>query len=132
MSLAPPPKTAFRLHTVFGAILLFVLLLPLSGAYLFRIYENDLVRQTETELIAQAVFTRAAYKRLLQEGGRLPQEYGLPVAARTPAGAENFRPVLPQLDLRRAKILPPRADGAKPALPAKDFEIRAGKNSNPF
>lgn len=131
MSLARPSRTVFRLHTVFGAILLFVLLLPLSGAYLFRIYENDLVRQTETELIAQAVFTGAAYKRILTENGSLPPEYGLPVTPPAPAGEGPFHPILPQLDLRRAKILPPRADGTKPGLPAKDFEIRAGKKLAP-
>ena len=46
MQIVQKLKAGFRLHTVFAGILLFVLLLPLSGGYFFRIYENELVRQT--------------------------------------------------------------------------------------
>ena len=35
------------------AILLTVMALPLVGLFFFRIYENQLMRQTEAELIAQ-------------------------------------------------------------------------------
>ena len=36
------------------AVILSVLVLPLIGLIFFRLYENQLVRQTESELIAQA------------------------------------------------------------------------------
>ncbi|MBL1147623.1 MAG: sensor histidine kinase [Pseudomonadota bacterium] len=131
MSLEPQKRTVFRLHTVFGAILLFVLLLPLSGAYLFRIYENDLVRQTESELIAQAVYIAATYKALLQEE-RLPGHYGLPVPENKIEDDPELRPVLPQLDLRHARILPPREDGKQPDTAVQAFEHRAGKKLAPI
>jgi len=131
MSIEPQKRTVFRLHTVFGAILLFVLLLPLSGSYLFRIYENDLVRQTETELIAQAVYISATYKTLLQEHN-IPPDYGIPTAHDNPKSDPEYLPVLPQLDLRHARILPPREDGKQPAVPPTDFERRAGKKLEPI
>ncbi|TNE32736.1 MAG: HAMP domain-containing protein [Alphaproteobacteria bacterium] len=131
MSLEPQKRTVFRLHTVFGAILLFVMLLPLSGAYLFRIYENDLVRQTESELIAQAAYISATYKTLLLEE-RLPRNYGLPVPENKTAEDPEFHPVLPQLDLRRARILPPREDGKKPDTSIQPFEGRVGKKLEPI
>lgn len=131
MSLARPSRTVFRLHTVFGAILLFVLLLPLSGAYLFRIYENDLVRQTENELIAQGVYIAAAYKAFLRESG-LPLDYGLPVPAQKKESDPEYRPLLPQLDLRRDPILPPREDGRPAENAAAPFETRAGEKLAPI
>ncbi|TIT72006.1 MAG: two-component sensor histidine kinase, partial [Mesorhizobium sp.] len=42
-----------RLATVVVAILIVVMALPLVGLFFFRLYENQLIRQTEGELIAQ-------------------------------------------------------------------------------
>ncbi|MDF2389104.1 hypothetical protein JMG10_47280, partial [Nostoc ellipsosporum NOK] len=42
-----------RLATVVVAILMLVMALPLVGLFFFRLYENQLIRQTEAELIAQ-------------------------------------------------------------------------------
>ena len=43
-----------------------VLLLPLVGLVFFRLYENQLVRQTESELIAQSAMLAAVYAREIE------------------------------------------------------------------
>ncbi|HYD19615.1 MAG TPA: ATP-binding protein [Patescibacteria group bacterium] len=108
-----PSRRTFRLRTVFGVILLIVLLLPLTGVYFFRLFENELVRQTEAELIAQGVFMSALYKDALN-GENIGPDFGRPVMARAPVLDERFRPYPPEIDLRTAVILPPRPD-ARPA-----------------
>ncbi len=67
-------------------ILLGLLVLSLAGAglILFRVYDNQLIRQTEAELIAQATSLASAFKKALLD--RLPndgeslQHYGVAVA----------------------------------------------------
>ncbi|MGL4489759.1 MAG: two-component sensor histidine kinase, partial [Rhizobiaceae bacterium] len=43
-----------HLRTIIVATLAISLLLPLCGLFFFRVYENQLIRQTEGELIAQS------------------------------------------------------------------------------
>ncbi|MBI1216274.1 MAG: HAMP domain-containing protein [Alphaproteobacteria bacterium] len=120
-----------RLRTVFAVILLAMLLLPLSGLYLFRIYEGELVRQTESELIMQGVFLSAAYK---QDFARMhgTAKNGIPVREKAPPVDEIYRPYLPQLDLRAAPILPPRPDGKKPDVKPDALAVKIGKRLNPM
>ncbi|GAB6140586.1 ATP-binding protein [Methylosoma difficile] len=91
-------------------MMLMVLGLPLGGLYFFRIYENELVQQTERELIAQAAVLSASYRQLarqLHDGG---SDYGifLPTLPLSPA---NFEPIIPTLNLINP-ILPPRPEAA--------------------
>ena len=51
----------FRLRTVLVSFSLFVLVLPVAGIQVLRLYESALVRQTESELIAQNALVAAAY-----------------------------------------------------------------------
>ncbi|MDR2386739.1 MAG: HAMP domain-containing histidine kinase [Deltaproteobacteria bacterium] len=54
---------------------LVILAVPISGLYLFEIYEDELVGQTESELISQAALVGAMYRDLAVDlGGR---DYGL-------------------------------------------------------
>ena len=59
-----------------------VLGLPLIGVYFFRIYENGLVQQTETELIAQATVIAATFRQYSHE--LAPKGYGYILMARSP------------------------------------------------
>ncbi len=53
-----------------AVVILSILAMPISGLYLFRIYEKELVRQTEIELIAQAALVGAIYRdEVLALGG---------------------------------------------------------------
>ncbi|MEN9433204.1 MAG: hypothetical protein RLZZ422_793, partial [Pseudomonadota bacterium] len=56
----------FRLRNILLIMMLTVLALPLGGLYFFRIYENELVRQTEIELIAQSAVLAATYRQLMR------------------------------------------------------------------
>ncbi len=114
-----------RLRTILLVINLIILLLPLGGISVLRIYENELVRQTETELIGQASLITAAFR----EAYRM-QLAGKATLKETPeTGAEDeaeesvseqpqpgLEPLHPSLELPDAIILPP----APLPLPTKD------------
>ncbi|MDR1658425.1 MAG: HAMP domain-containing histidine kinase [Deltaproteobacteria bacterium] len=73
---------------------LIILAIPISGLYLFRIYQNELVRQTETELIAQAALMSAIFNRELTTLGG--PDYGQPHWA--PMTSTSLRLIPPRLD----------------------------------
>ena len=56
----------FRLRTVLVGLSLIVMILPLAGIQILRLYESALIRQTESELLAQGVFVTAMYRRSFQ------------------------------------------------------------------
>lgn len=124
-------KKTFRLSTVFTAILLIILLIQISGGYFFRVYENELVRQTEGELLSQAALVSAFYAEALRQGGELPSGYGNPVSAVRTDKDEKYDPLLPSLDLWSEDILPRRPDATVPAHPPQAFERVAGEKLNP-
>ncbi len=74
---------------------LLLLAAPLGGLWLLRLYESALVRQTETELVAQAAVIAAAY-RAAWWGGRAPA-----------APDAGWQPRPASLDLARDAVLPP-------------------------
>lgn len=123
-----------RLATVLLAITLVIALLPLGGLFVLRIYESALIRQTESELIAQGVLIAASYRaqferltasranppdgrRSAGRGPGVPADYGNPVTSPPrPADPENrWRPRYAILDLATDAILPP-PERAGPAL----------------
>src|ERR1700733_161065 len=50
-----------RLRTLLLLINLLILALPLAGIWFLRLYESALIRQTESELVAQAAVLAGAY-----------------------------------------------------------------------
>lgn len=121
-----------RLGTVVVGILLIVLVLPLVGLFFFRLYENQLIRQTEAELIAQAAAISAVFAAEVKREGISPEKLG---ADANPPRTEYFpdgryTPVEPGLDLTMDSILGPRPpawpgrpDPAFAALGARLFPI---------
>jgi signal transduction histidine kinase len=132
MSVKGKAGPALRLHTVFAVIFLVVLLLPLSGMYFFRLYEGELVRQTESELIAQGVFISTAYKDAFRRIHPAPRLYGKPVTALELPADERYRPYPPQLDMRNADIYPPRPDPISPPAPPDPVAVDIGKQLSPM
>lgn len=111
---APP-----RLRTVLLVINLLILLLPLGGIVALRVYESALVRQTESELVAQGAFVASAYRRALERAVHPAalQHLGRPLLAAQPLSgtdADRWRPRPAKLDLAIDPVLPPPA----PAIPA--------------
>ncbi len=50
-----------KLHQILFSVNLLLVLLPLGGIGAFRLYETELIRQTEASLIAQGVFIKEVY-----------------------------------------------------------------------
>ena len=109
-----------RLRSILLSVNLLILALPLGGITVLRIYESALVRQTETELIAQGAFIAATYRALLRRistesgyGFEDPKAYGVPMP-RDLIGwgdeREQWRPRPAALDLAVDIIRPPQPD----------------------
>ena len=130
-----------RLGAVILVILLTTLALPLTGLFFFRVYENQLIRQTEGELIGQAAVLAAIYKAFLADEGAISGEP--PVAPSSLSGSRRayptqqgsyltvetgpYDPVLPRLDLAVDPIHGRRPD-PQPAVVAPDpAALSAGK-----
>ncbi|RWA78590.1 HAMP domain-containing sensor histidine kinase [Mesorhizobium sp.] len=111
-----------RLATVVVAILIVVMALPLVGLFFFRLYENQLIRQTEGELIAQGAVVAAIYADAVRAARIPPEKLG----AQMPAVRDNtnypYEPIEPRLDLASDDVMPTRPAGlpatADPALAA--------------
>lgn len=123
-----PRKTLFRLRSILLIVMLAILALPLGGIYFFRIYENELVQQTELELISQSAVLAAAIRQFVRD--KQQSDYGyihFSPSLTSPPGyspdglhpANDFyTPVSPRVDLIDP-ILPPRPD-ARPSTQATD------------
>ena len=114
-------------------ILLFVnltvLILPLGSIFFFRIYENQLIAETEAELIAQSVFIGEIYKREIRDQikGKARENYGFVLDNPPPKASESFyTPLDPQLDLATGTIYPSRPDGLLPSIPPDETAVAAG------
>ncbi len=119
-----------RLRTLLFGIFLFVAGLPGLSAVFLRVYENTLVRQTESELIVQG----AAFAAMA--GGRFaPAERPSPQSERITssdlrrlsyddASSGYYLPETPRIDLSETEILPERPE-PQPASPPFDQKAKA-------
>src|SRR5260370_4811528 len=89
------PSVGFIIFTVLAS----VAALPLVGLFFFRLYHNQLIHQTQAELIAQSKVLAAIYAREVE--ARLAT--GIVLRAELPPGAppdpEEMTPIRPALDL---------------------------------
>ncbi|MEM1433465.1 MAG: HAMP domain-containing sensor histidine kinase [Pseudomonadota bacterium] len=116
------PKPRLRTLLILSNVV--ILLSPLAGIQVLRLYESALVRQTESALIAQGAFVAAAYRSLLLEAA--PQTW--PLSGRELIGApesltgSDWRVYSPELDLASSPVLAPFPDArrSRPALPLAD------------
>lgn len=111
-------------------VMLMVLALPMGGLYFFRIYENELVQQTERELIAQSAALSASYRQLVRNLNPSESRYGRllvqpPPDARDQEADNYYRPILPRLSLINP-IKPPRPPSQFATVPADALAQRAG------
>lgn len=107
-----------RVRTILASLGLFVLLLPLAAIYLARIYENQLVRETEKILLAEAVLVGEILRARVDPGAKAP-------VAPPPAPDAEFHPFTASLDLRTSKVLPAAARepaGVKTSSLSQDLE----------
>lgn len=93
-----------RLRWIFFGTLLFVAALPGFAALGLRVYENALVRRTESELAAQAAAIGATASLLL--GPQTEAARNAPASTQT--GRPRYEDPVSDVDLRSSRVLPPR------------------------
>jgi len=117
----PGPRRKWRpsLSLVVFLVLASVLSLPLFSLYFLKIYQNQLIQQTESELIAQSAALSAVFQREVETS--IPPIVALGAKVPPPPQKppdEPYRPIWPKLELAEESILPPRPEARAPAAPA--------------
>src|SRR5206468_4912934 len=117
----PPKREKWRptVGLIIFPVLASVATLPLIGLFFFRLYDNQLIHQTQAELIAQsrvlaAVFAREVQTRL---GSGILLGAEIPPAAR-PDPDDRLTPIRPALDLAGNDLLRRRPDALPAGAPA--------------
>jgi two-component system, OmpR family, sensor histidine kinase CreC len=109
------------------AVLTSVTVLPLIGLFFFRLYDNQLIRQTQAELIAQSQVFAAIYAREVEAR----RASGIALGAEIPPEArpdpnDRFAPIRPALDLVSDQLLRRRPDARPAAAPADAAYVEIG------
>ncbi len=129
-------RPILRLPVLLAGVNIIILLLPLGSIVLLRLFENELIRETESELVAQAAFIREIYKdslaEVLTERGVSMIDYGRlapPEARRDPD--MHFTPIPPRLDLTIDPVL--ESPESRPMQgPADAIALEAGRRVIPL
>ncbi len=122
-----------RVRSVLLLVNLSILILPLAGIGILRLYENALLRQTESELSAQAAFVSAAFKSALLRNYKHStnksnlQHYGIPLVDNKNTRQLKWRPQPPSLDLASDDILPPPPDPEMSRMIIQPAVLQAGE-----
>lgn len=140
----PGWRPRLRLRTILFGINLVILALPLGGITWLRLYESALIRQTESELIAQGAFIEAAYLAALdraastppargQRARGLPTDYGHPLTAppRATDPEGRWRPRWAELDLATDSIRPRPPPPVAATQPADPLALQVGRELTP-
>ena len=113
------------LSLVVFLVLTAVLSLPLFSLYFLKLYQNELIQQTESELIAQSAALAAVFEREISA-----QAEGLVLGVIVPPPVQSeddpYQPIWPKLELADQSVLPPRPDALPPAKPAEPGSRTAG------
>lgn len=128
-------RRRLSIGTVLLAINLAALILPLSGLWVLRLYESALIRQTESELIAQAGVVAAFYRSAWREAGGRPEQLGAPVDPQWTRRSGFELPWLPRfavLDLADDQVLPAAADPGPVVIASDAAASRAGARIAPI
>lgn len=106
-----PNKWRPSLSMVVVSMLIFILCLPITGIWLFRFYDSQLVRETEQELIVQGAFIEAMVVERLKQFDSTVSKTGFKIANNKINKKKNYDDYLEaKLDLTTDDVLPPRAD----------------------
>jgi two-component system, OmpR family, sensor histidine kinase CreC len=133
--MSAPGREKWRpsLGLVIFAVLASVATLPLVGLFFFRLYDNQLIRQTQAELIAQSRVLAAVYAREVEVrlGKGLVLGAELPPQAR-PDPEDQVTPIRPALDLAGNDLLVRRPDARPAAVPADPLYSEIGAQLMPI
>ena len=130
------PRQRFRprLRTLLLSVNLLILLLPLATILLLRLYDSELIRRTEAELIAQGAFVRGVYLRSLRtQPGLLPETQGRPADPKyLPKGEGGFSLIPVEIELAQSVIESPAPAPQDATQPLDPHAQRAGVELTPL
>jgi signal transduction histidine kinase len=122
------------LSMIVFVVLATVMALPLIGLFFFRLYENQLIRHTESELIAQTSVIAAVFAREVAETPQARELARTVLSAdgarRAPVG--DYHPIEPTLDLAGDDILPRRPEARTAAGPPSAAFMALGARLAPI
>jgi len=127
-------------RTIFLLVNLVVLLIPLGGLGVLRIYETELIRRTEAELISQGALLQSFYADALLNAledtcgrGDDASAYGLPIEFKASVDPdEKFRPVPADLEMNSAHVLPAPPDAQASKIPPEPCALEVGTRMEPI
>ena len=127
---ARPPRRGPGVRWLLLGVASTLVLLPVVAVLGLRVYQNHLVRATETSLIGQSAVVAESFRAFwLEELGQPP---GSASRARPPGSADpRWAPVEPVLDLA-AGMAPPAPEPARPAATTEGPAWRAGARLLPL
>lgn len=114
-----------RLRTVLLLVNLAILLLPVGGIAVLRLYENELVQRTESELLVQGAFVVSIFEK----EWRHPDA---PADERPPVRESVLQPLLPVLDIAVETIRPRAPEPIAVDQVAEERARRAGRSIEPI
>jgi signal transduction histidine kinase len=133
MATRPQPKWRPSLRQIVFTVLALAAALPLVGLFFFRIYDNQLIRQTQAELIAQSRVLAAVYAEevtaRLTSGIALGAE--IPPEAR-PDPPDKVTPIRPLLDLAADDLFVRRPDALPASRPPDPAYVAIGARLMPI
>jgi hypothetical protein len=119
------------LSLVVFLVLTAVLSLPLFCLYFLKLYQNELIQQTESELIAQSAALAAVFEREIS----VPAEQGLVLGVNVPPPPQSddgpYQPIWPKLELADQSVLLPRPAAQPPSKPADPAFVALGARMAP-
>jgi signal transduction histidine kinase len=114
------------------AVLATVIALPLVGLFFFRIYDNQLIHQTQAELIAQSSVLSVLYVREVEARRAAGLALGAEIAPELrPDPSDKFAPIRPALDLAGNDLLARRPDARPPESPPDPAYLEIGRRLLP-
>lgn len=133
MSVIPRRKWRPSLGQIVFSVLALVATLPLVGLFFFRIYDNQLIRQTQAELIAQSSVLAAVYAEEVAARRATGLTLGaeIPPALR-PDPPDSVTPINPALDLMADDLFVRRPDARPPSRPAEPGYVAIGARLMPI
>ncbi len=111
-----------RIPTILLIVNLAILALPVAGIAGLRLYENELIRGTEAQLLLQGTLVREMFLLGYREASGIERPIELPGAPSDPASDA----LLPSLDITSDSPLPPAPQATTPTLPIDPSAALAG------
>jgi len=124
-----------RLRTVLITVNILILVVPLGGVVLFRLYESVLIRRTESELVAQGAVVASTFREEIRREldsltyAPAPEQFGVRVSDAlldAGGGEDGFQPVAASLDLATHLVLASPPEALPPAEPPDSIAAAAG------